>query len=134
MRHHGDAAGLDRRRLLGDVGERLARQHLEAAGYEIVDANFRSRHGELDVVATSDRFLVFCEVKTRIEAGGASIGPLAAIGHDKRRRVRLMARRWLAERGRRTPSRPAETRFDAIGVTLDVAGRLLALEHVQDAF
>ena len=124
----------DPRRKLGALGERLAREHLEARGFEIIDANFRTRLGELDVVARDERFLVFCEVKTRIRRGDpAALGPFAAIGYRKRRRLRMMAREWLSARavnGRRPP----EIRFDAIGVEVAPSGRLVGLEHLEDAF
>ncbi|MGH3992389.1 MAG: YraN family protein, partial [Pseudonocardiaceae bacterium] len=86
----------DPRNGLGALGERLAGEHLERAGYEILERNFRCRAGELDLVAASERALVFCEVKTRV-AGGRSgpAGPLDAIGPGKRRRVRLLAGEWL---------------------------------------
>jgi len=124
----------DPRRMLGALGERLAREHLERAGYEILECNFRCRLGELDIVATESRALVFCEVKTRV-AGGRSgpAGPLDAIGPAKRRRLRLLAVEWLRVPGSDRPYAPA-LRFDAIGVTVDRAGGLLALEHVEDAF
>jgi len=126
--------GGDPRRRLGAKGERLASRHLEARGFEIVDRNFRTRHGELDLVAADDRFLVFCEVKTRVvRAADGVLGPFAAIGPRKRARVRSLARAWLAQRGRDGP-RPPELRFDAIGVSLDPTGRLLALEHLECAF
>src|SRR3954469_3945002 len=78
-------SGSDPRRALGAAGERLARAHLEARGLMILDANFRTRHGELDIVAVDARSLVFCEVKTRITTRGPrsaadrELGPLAAI-------------------------------------------------------
>ena len=56
----------DPRRRLGDLGERLARDHLRRAGYEVLDTNFRTRQGELDIVAADFETLVFCEVKTRV--------------------------------------------------------------------
>jgi putative endonuclease len=130
----GEAGRGDPRRRLGGLGERLAREHLEARGFEILDANFRTRLGELDVVARNDRFLVFCEVKTRIRKGERGVlGPFAAIGSRKRRRVRMMAREWLGAR-RITGPRPPEIRFDAIGVELAPSGRLVELEHLEDAF
>jgi putative endonuclease len=124
----------DPRQRLGALGERLAREHLEARGFEILDANFRTRLGELDVVARNGRFLVFCEVKTRIRRGErGALGPFASIGSRKRRRVRMMAREWLAAR-KITGPRPPEIRFDAIGVELAPSGRLVELEHLEDAF
>ena len=124
----------DRRRALGTTGERLAREHLVRAGYEILDRNFRTRSGELDIVAANRHALVFCEVKTRV-AGGRSgpEGALEGIGPSKRRRLRLLARDWLRCRSHHGP-RPPSLRFDAIGVTLDGSGGLLGLEHVEDAF
>ena len=123
----------DLRRDRGALGERLAVEHLERRGYRVVDRNFRTRHGELDIVAADRRALIFCEVKTRV-AGGRSgpAGPLDAIGSDKRRRLRALAREWLTSTDDR-PWRPY-LRFDAIGVTLSPRGELLALEHVEGAF
>ncbi len=129
-------SGSDPRRALGAAGERLARVHLEARGLAVLDANFRTRHGELDIVAADARCLVFCEVKTRLAASGgrdAELGPLVAIGPRKQRRLRLLAREWLAQRGADAPWRP-ELRFDAVAVELDRAGRLVRLDHLEGAF
>jgi putative endonuclease len=127
----------DPRRTLGAQGEELAARHLEARGLEVVERNYRTRYGEIDIVARDARFLVFCEVKTRIVREPASardqLGPFAAIGARKQRQVRAMAREWLAG-GRLEGARPAETRFDAVGVSFDATGRLLALEHLEGAF
>jgi putative endonuclease len=125
----------DPRRRLGELGEELAARHLEARGFEVVERNFRTRYGELDVIARDARFLVFCEVKTRIVrlATREVLGPFAAIGVRKQRQVRAMAREWLAA-GRLDGARPPELRFDAVGVSFDPSGRLLSLEHLEAAF
>lgn len=128
---------VDPRRTLGARGEELAARHLEARGYQVVERNFRTRHGELDVVARDARSLVFCEVKSRVvrsDAGASDVlGPFAAIGHRKQRQVRSMAREWLGQ-GRLEGSRPPEIRFDAIGISFDATGKLVALEHLEAAF
>jgi putative endonuclease len=49
----------------GKYGERVAAQHLEAAGFEVLDRNWRCPQGELDIVARDGAALVFVEVKTR---------------------------------------------------------------------
>ena len=126
----------DRRRTRGELGERIAERHLERRGYRIVERNYRTRYGEIDLIAVDRRAIVFCEVKTRASTGRAGPAtPLDAIGPAKRRRVRMMAIQWLAERAD-DPSRPRrpELRFDAIGVTLGEGGRLLALDHLEGAF
>ncbi len=100
-----------------------------------MECNFRCRAGELDIVAADARALVFCEVKTRV--AGSRVGPdgpLEAIGPAKQRRLRLLAREWLHERGPGGRPTLALLRFDAIGITVDARGALLSLEHVEDAF
>jgi putative endonuclease len=125
----------DPRRRVGALGESLAVRHLEARGYEVLDRNFRTRHGELDLVAGDRRCLLFCEVKTRVAGDGAGpFGPFASLGPRKRRQVRAMAREWLMANASTERPRPAQLRFDAIGVIVDEAGRLLEIEHLEGAF
>ena len=115
---------------LGALGEQLAEEHLVRRGFQIVERNYRTRWGELDIIAFDGRTLAFCEVKTRRAAPGRS--PLESVHGLKRSRVRKMAGRWLIERTDRP--RADTLRFDAIGVTVDAAGRLLRLEHLEGAF
>jgi putative endonuclease len=124
----------DHRIGLGAHGEQLAAEHLVRAGYRVVERNARcGRVGELDIVAVDGRNVVFCEVKTRIRGTTAGpAGPLDAIGPAKRRRLRHLAAEWLRTRPM-AAGRPW-IRFDAIGVTVDRSGRLIALDHVEDAF
>jgi len=121
----------DVRNRLGQLGEQLACEHLARRSFRIVERNYRTRWGELDIVAFDGRTLAFCEVKTRrgpiVEAS-----PFDAIGARKRTQVRKMAGSWLIERTDRPHA--DVIRFDAIGVTLDAAGRLVRLEHLEGAF
>jgi putative endonuclease len=121
----------DLRPQLGRLGEQLATEHLIRRGFEIVERNYRTRWGELDIVAYDGRTLAFCEVKTRrLTAPGRD--PLESVHAVKRSKVRKMAGRWLIERTDRPYA--DNVRFDAIGVTLDPAGRLVSLEHLEGAF
>jgi putative endonuclease len=123
---HGDV-----RQQLGRLGEQLAAEHLIRRGFEIVERNYRTRWGELDIIATDAQALVFCEVKTRrVVQPGAD--PLDAVNVRKRSRVRKMAGQWLVARTDRPYAE--KLRFDAIGVTFDSAGTLVRIEHVEDAF
>ena len=119
-------------RATGVIGEGIAERHLIARGYDVVGRNYRTRYGELDLIARDARCLVFCEVKTRLRPGRAGPErPLDAIGGRKRQQIRLMAGQWLQERG----GLGAPTlRFDAIGITLGADGAVTKLEHVEDAF
>lgn len=121
----------DARHRLGQLGERLAAEHLIRQGFEIVERNYTTRRGELDIIAFDGRTLAFCEVKARRLAPGAG-SPFDAIRVLKRSQVRRMAGRWLRDR----PDHPyAEAlRFDAIGVTFDPGGRLVGIDHVKGAW
>ena len=121
----------DIRHRLGRHGEKLAADHLVRRGYRIIDRNYRTRWGELDIVAYDGTTLAFCEVKTRRMAG-LQRDPLESIRLNKRSRIRKMASRWLVERTDRPHA--DELRFDAIGVTFDLSGRLVRLEHLEGAF
>lgn len=121
----------DDRRLVGASGEELACEHLRRRGYRILERNYRTRWGELDVVAFDGRTLAFCEVKSRRTAR-EDVRPFEAVGPRKRAQVRKMAGSWLIER----PEHPyaPRIRFDAIGVIFDRAGRLVRLDHLEGAF
>jgi putative endonuclease len=95
--------------ILGRSGEQLAAQFLEAAGYRIVERNWRGTRGELDIVAEQGGTTVFVEVKTR---AGARFGhPFEAITHKKLRALRRLAGEWCAAAGSH-----ARIRLDAIAV------------------
>ncbi|ADB52092.1 YraN family protein [Conexibacter woesei] len=119
----------DPRHHLGRIGENLAVEHLERRGFVVLDRNYRTRWGELDVVACDDERIVFCEVKTRRLGSSA---PLEGLREPQRRRLRRMAVSWLQAKPRRTYV--PELRFDAVGVTIDATGQLVALEHLEGAF
>jgi len=123
---------LDPRRARGVAGEQAAAEMLAALGYEIVERNFRTRYGELDIVAVDRGVLVFCEVRSRV-GRDAVAWALQSIGPGKRMQLRKMAREWfrlsIAER-----PKTKGTRFDAVAVAIAPDGRTLAIEHVRDAF
>ena len=121
----------DVRHQLGKIGEGVAVEHLERRGLRILERNYRTRWGELDIVALDRQTLVFCEVKAR-RSQARDRTPLEAVHPTKRAQVRRMAASWLAERKQR-PYVP-EMRFDAIGVTFDASGRLAGVEHLEGAF
>jgi putative endonuclease len=122
----------DPRRARGQAGEDAAAEMLGALGYRIVERNFRTRYGELDVIAVDRDVLVFCEVRTRV--GRDSIAQaLESIGPGKRVQLRKMAGEWFRLSSAERPSTRA-TRFDAVAVAIAPNGRVLAIEHVRDAF
>jgi len=127
-----------RRIQVGRLGERLAARRLERDGYRVIERNYRTREGEIDLIAARDSTLVFCEVKTLVARSAPGRGPsyaLESVGAAKRAQVRRLAKAWLAERSAAgTAPRCRNARFDAIGVLLSPGGKLLRLDHVEAAF
>ncbi len=128
----------DRRRALGALGEWLAAEHYRRLGFVVVARNVRTRQGEIDLIVFDRHTLVFVEVKTR-RAVGRRRGlcpmdqPLAWLRLSQRQRLRGLASAWLADSGRLRPH-AENVRFDAVGVIVDGAGRLLRLDHVENAW
>ena len=123
----------DARPSVGAAGERAAADHLARQGWTLVERNARTRYGEIDIVAREAATLVFVEVKARRgHAPGLAERALESIGPRKRLQIRRLARAWLADGRRRGGF--AEIRFDAIGVSVDAAGRATAVHHVRAAF
>jgi putative endonuclease len=114
---------------LGRLGERLAADHFSRLGYDVLAQNHHTRWGELDLVLSDGRTIVFCEVKTRRLGSGE---PFENLHPAKQAQVRRMAAAWLLQ-----PSdRPwhDDLRFDAVGVLVDRDDRLVRLDHLQGAF
>jgi putative endonuclease len=109
----------DPRRRLGIAGEDAVAQWYEAAGYDVLDRNWRCRDGELDLIVRGGDTLVFCEVKTRASTRFGA--PVEAVTATKQRRLRMLAVRWLAEHD----TRRRTLRFDVASVTRGPDGQLV---------
>jgi putative endonuclease len=121
------------RQRIGRAAEDLVATRLAAAGWEIVERNPRTRHGELDIVARDGRTLVFVEVKAgRENSAFGPERPILGVDRRKQQRVRRLATAWMGER--RDAPYYAEIRFDAVGVTFDRADRPIEIEHIRGAF
>jgi putative endonuclease len=119
--------GKSDRKVVGEAGEQIACRYLEDNGFEISDRNWRTRSGELDIVARHGDVLVFVEVKTRRSRTFGE--PEEAVTPAKARKIRRLASEYLA-----SVSHSAEVRFDVISVLLDSGGNRLELRHITDAF
>ncbi len=113
-------------RASGDLGEEIARRYLASEGYEIVESNYRTRRGELDLISRHHNTLVIVEVKLR--RGTAYGTPLEAVTPRKQQAIRLIAEEYLTERA---PEFLA-LRFDVIGIL--IRGGRPEITHVEDAF
>lgn len=114
------------KRRSGTWGEDLALRYLERRGYGLVERNYRTRYGELDLIVRKGDTLVFVEVKLRRGTGFGD--PLEAVTPRKRTTIRSLAEQYLLER------EPAfdTVRFDVVGILTD--GEVPHVRHVEDAF
>jgi putative endonuclease len=120
----GVATGDTRR--AGRDGEDIAAGHLERLGYRVIERNWRSRYGEIDLIATMDEFLVFVEVKTRTP--GQPLHPALSVTKRKQQKVRLLGEYYRAQHARLG----LQPRFDVIAVVLNRDGP--QIEHIVNAF
>jgi putative endonuclease len=116
----------DPRRRLGDAGEDLAAAALTKQGYKILERNFVTPLGELDLIARHGRELVFIEVKTRRSDRFGS--PQEAVHPAKQQKLRRLALYYLKEKRLGEPP----LRFDVVAITLTQDGP--RVEVIQHAF
>ncbi|MDA1184688.1 MAG: YraN family protein [Acidobacteria bacterium] len=120
------AMAADRRQTLGKTGEELACGELVRRGYAILERRYRTRYGEIDIIARADDTLVFVEVKTR--AGDRYGGSLAAVTPRKQQQIIRVALDFLVRE--RIWDRPC--RFDV--VTVDFKKEEPCIEVYPHAF
>jgi putative endonuclease len=110
----------------GKLGEELAVRYLCARGYVLQERNYRWAGGEIDIIVTQGKTLVFVEVKT---ARTASFGaPELWVDERKQHRIARTAEKYLASR--RLFDR--ECRFDVIAVT--IKRNRSDIRHIKNAF
>jgi putative endonuclease len=106
----------------GAQAEQIAAQYLQKRGLKLVQTNFRSRFGEIDLILRDGETLIFAEVRQR--SRGDFGGAAASIDAHKQKRLILTAQQYLASLLHTPPCR-----FDA--VLLDAADNV---EWVKNAF
>ncbi len=109
----------------GDLGESLAENHLVKKGYRLIEKNFFSRYGEIDLVMADGNMLVFVEVKFRTSMKFG--GPLESVGWRKKERMRKTIYQFLEEK-----EYAGAWRIDVVGI-LETNGRH-EFNHVKFAF
>lgn len=120
--------GKERKRL-GNLGEEIAIKFLIRRGWQILQRNYRSRWGEIDIVAKDKDFIVFVEVKTtRVEH---SLFPQESITQRKQMQISKMALSFL----KRFSLLDSKARFDIVAVWIREKGFLgPKIELIENAF
>ena len=117
---------LNLRQKFGKFGEDLAVRHLKKAGYQILCRNYRTRFGEIDIIAKDADTIVFVEVKSRRTSTFGH--PKYSITHKKQERISKTALNYLKENDQSN----CRARFDV--VTVNSADKKTDVEIIKNAF
>lgn len=114
---------------MGPWGENLAAVYLTNKGYTILSCNYRTRFGEIDLIASKRGYLIFAEVKLRKDSG--FVHAREYVDRHKQKCVRAAAEMWLAEN--ETLLQP---RFDVIEIYAPegMQTHRPKIVHLKDAF
>lgn len=116
------------RKILGQVGEKAAKEYLGKRGYVIDEENFTCPQGEIDIIAREGNYLVFIEVRTR---SSNSFGePFESINSIKQRRIVKLAQLYMLKKNIRN----CNVRFDVVSVLVDKNWKAENIILIKNAF
>ncbi|RJO61226.1 MAG: YraN family protein [Dehalococcoidia bacterium] len=114
-------------RATGQLGEKLAQNFLKKRGYRIVETNYRSRDGEVDIIVSKDGILVFVEVRAKSSRTFGT--PEESITRRKKQKLILVAQDYVQTHG----MQESPWRIDFVAVELDNTGKAVRIEQFEDA-
>lgn len=109
---------------LGLEGEQLAAEYLQKKGWNILEANYRYKRSEIDLIASKEEWVIFVEVKTRTNTAFGR--PEDFVDEKKAEMIRIGAEQYIAERDLK-----GNIRFDVIAITKNDNVEIV---HFEDAF
>jgi len=115
-------------KVLGNYGEFLAKQYLQALGYQILEINFRNKLGEIDLIARDGKTVCFVEVKTRDSLDQGE--PYEAVNSWKIRKLSRMAASYLKYKFH---TLEILSRFDVISIVRHQTSAP-DIKHIKNAF
>ena len=114
------------RQQTGNLGEIIARRHLELRGYRIIETNYRTRMGEIDIVGEKDGEIVFFEVRTRRSREFGT--PEESITKRKQAHLSAAAHQYIDSKGWTT----RDWRFDLVAIELGPRNVLKRFEIIEN--
>ncbi len=117
----------------GRIGEDIAAEFYEANGYQIIKRNYRAGHNEIDIIAESNKAIVFAEVKTRTKTPALQKYGSAKSAVDNKKQKHLLdaALAYLSHEGNPFGKQP---RMDVVEIYLTDDGNFLKLNYYRNAF
>lgn len=117
------------KKLTGRWGEQIAAEYLKKKKYKIIGMNYSCRMGEIDIIASDGRYMVFTEVKLRKSSDFAMAREF--VTRAKQEKLIKTAAIWLAE----NPT-GLQPRFDVIEIYASegIRSKDIKINHLEDAF
>ncbi len=115
------------KQILGELGEETAFKFLKKKGYRILERNYKTSLGEIDIIAQDKKQLVFIEVKSLSDT--SYILPQEMVDKKKQEQIIRVALSYLKAKG----LRDADCRFDCVAVVFSI-GQEPEIELIKDAF
>lgn len=111
----------------GRLGEQFASEMLKEKGYDVICTNYHSRYGEIDIICSDEKYIVFVEVKTR--SNKYNVLPREYVTSKKQQKIIKTALLYLAENNVKLQSR-----FDVIEVITGQNDSIISYNHIENAF
>lgn len=115
-----------RKNINGQIGEEFTVKYLKKKGYKILETNFHSRFGEIDIIARKNKYIAFVEVKTRDEK--YIVHPLEAVTKSKQNKIILTAQYYLLQL-----KDNLQPRFDVASIICSNQ-KPVSIEYIENAF
>lgn len=113
---------------IGNFGENEAEKFLRKNGYKILERNYTTKLGEIDIIAQKDDYICFVEVKTRSNENYGT--PRDAVNYHKQKKIISVAKYYML-----TKNKDMFLRFDVIEVVVNKdKTKVEKIEHIEDAF
>ncbi|MDQ5983397.1 MAG: hypothetical protein RUMPE_00408 [Eubacteriales bacterium SKADARSKE-1] len=116
-------------KIIGNFGEEFVSKYMQQKGYSLVERNFHSRFGEIDIIVKNSEYIVFIEVRTR--KGNSIISGVESVDTKKQKKIIKTAMMYLNKN--HTELQP---RFDVVEVNYDnkCGKKFIKINHIENAF
>lgn len=118
---------MSKKNSLGLIGERVACDFITKKNFEVKKTNYYSRFGEIDIIAQTDKYIVFIEVKSRSD--NYIVSPVDSITSSKKKKIIRTALVYMIEN-----NIMLQPRFDVIEVIKSRDCDILSINHIENAF
>ena len=116
---------------IGDFGENEAVKFLEEKGLKVLERNYHSKYGEIDIIVKDDKYIIFCEVKTRKDNTFSK--PAEAVDEEKQKKILKTAIDYLQLH----EDINLQPKFDVIEIIYDdfnCEEKVKLINHIENAF